>query len=827
MAGWNPTGSAAAMDTPVSRTITISVAGNRKERKWKARSVTLEEFYEILEKPVIGVENMETYLHLPKAEQDELKDRGGFVGGALRDGRRKAGYVEGRDLITLDFDTIPAYGTQEVIDRAEALGCGFAVYSTRKHRPEAPRLRLIFPTDRTVTADEYEPIARRLAEQIGIKMADPTTFEPWRLMYWPSVCAGAEYILKTEMKPLVSADQVLTSYADWRDHTQWPVVPGVDPRVRLAAKQGDPDSKPGIVGAFNRACGGVVEAMEKYLPGVYEPCDAGENRWTYTGGSTAGGAVVYEGGKFLYSHHSTDPCCGRLVNAFDLVRLHKFGDLDNGENVKPGTPVNKLPSFLAMGRLIADDPEVSALLLREHQERMLEDAKGLSQDAENEKLTQHVDTEWINDAKLAMNAEKTGAVLPTQENILRIFRHDPALNGLIAMDSFAGYITARGPLPWNADPQTRRWTDTDLNGLYWYMESAFQIVKRTHIDTALDIYAAENAFHPLQDYLNSLEWDGTARLDRLFVTYLGAEDTEYTRMVTRKILVGAVARAMKPGIKFDTMLVLCGTQGHGKSSILNRLSKGWFNDTILTFEGKEAAELIQGAWLVEIPELNAMKKSDINRVKQFLSLQADRYRPAYGRNVREAPRSCVFFGTVNEMEFLEDLTGNRRFWPLDIDVVPKEKDHWKALTDEEIDQVWAEALVRWRIGERLYLTAAEESMVLEVQEAHRNASPEEGMIAAFINRPVPEGWRQWTIRERKDFWRDNLEAGRKDNLTLVPRDAICAKEIMMELETLDSRLNAKQVKQILRRVLKEQGGWMEKRIRFGPDYGIQKGFARV
>lgn len=795
-----------------SRPVTLSVAPSRKSVKWIQRTLTLDEFYERLQNPTVGIETLEEYMRLPKSERDDLKDVGGFVAGTLAGGRRKAGAVTGRDLVTLDFDHIPANGAEDLIRTVDKMGCGYAVYSTRKHSPEAPRLRVIFPLDRTVTADEYEPVARYLADQIGIGMADVTTFEPERLMYWPSCCRGAEYICRHADRPLVDAGAVLATYDDWRDYGSWPKVPGEEQKRRTGARQEDPDSKSGIVGAFNRSCGGVIGAMEKYLPGVYEPCDTDPNRYTYTGGSTTGGVLIYDDGKFLYSHHGTDPCSGRLVNAFDLVRLHKFGHLD--ADAKPGTPVNRLPSFGAMCELAGEDPETAAQIIRERQDSTLQDWEGLAGPEE--------DSDWIVQAGLKINP-KTGLPIGTKENVYRLLKYDPALKDRVAINSFAHRVAVTEALPWGDGPYPRWWTDTDVSNLYLYMERMYGIDKQGNIDHALVVRANELAFNPLQDYLNGLEWDGIQRLDTLFIDYLGAEDSKYTRTITRRIMVAAIARAMNPGCKFDNMLVLCGTQGKGKSTILDKLSKGWFNDTILTFEGKEAAELIQGVWIVEIAELNAMKKADVSRVKQFLSQRVDRYRAPYGINPGDKPRSCVFFGTVNDMEFLSDLTGNRRFWPLDIDVIPTTKDIWRDLTQEEVDQIWAEALMRWRVGERIYLNAEEEAMAAEAQEAHRNASPMEGLIMEFLDRKVPADWQNWTLDRRRDFWNGLITM---DGIELVERTRICALEVQTELYNIDRRMTTAQIKAVLRKILKDRGGWVEDRMRFGPSYGIQRGFCR-
>lgn len=310
-----------------NRMLHISTAGSRKAIQWPGSTIMWSEFTEKLSTPVRGDETLEQYLAFPKAQQDELKDIGGFVGGTLRENRRKQDHVEGRDLLTLDLDNIPAGQTDDILRRVGGLGCAAAVYSTRKHSGYAPRLRVIVPVDRTATADEYEPAARKLASLIGIEFCDPTTFEPHRLMYWPSCCCDSQYVYQVYDKPFCSLDGLLGMYGDWKDVTQWPQVPGAEAMERRRlAKQEDPTTKRGIIGAFCRTYG-IVEAMERFIPGMYEET-ATTGRYTYTGGETTGGAIVYDGGLFLYSHHSHDPCCGQLVNAFDLVRLHMYGDKD-------------------------------------------------------------------------------------------------------------------------------------------------------------------------------------------------------------------------------------------------------------------------------------------------------------------------------------------------------------------------------------------------------------------------------------------------------------------------------------------------------------------
>ena len=793
------------------RKITISAGNNRRAINWTAQTMLISELWARLQTPARGTETLAEYLSMKKAQQDDLKDVGGFMAGTLSGPRRKANAVTGRDVITLDLDNIPAGGTEDVLRRVEALGCGYCIYSTRKHSPAAPRLRVLLPLDRTVSADEYEPLARKMAEYIGLDLMDPTTFEVSRLMYWPSCCSDSQYIYTWQDKPLLSANGLLARYEDWRDCNLWPQVPGAVSLPKLAVKQGDPDAKTGVVGAFCRTYD-VYRAMSELIPGMYEPVDSMPGRYTYLGGSTTGGAVIYDDGKFLYSHHATDPCSGRLVNAFDLVRLHRFGDMD--DEAQPGTPTNRLPSYRAMCELAVQDVGVAALMSQERYQEAVQDFEGIGPTNDEDPAN------WM--ALLEKNSQ-TGLPKATISNVWIILEHDPLLKGKFALNRFAGRGEVLGPLPWDPRKVRRLWDDNDNAGLYYYMEKIYNISSNGKVDSALSLHSTAHAFNEIQDFLGTVQWDGVPRLDTLFIDYLGAADTPYTRAVTRKAFTAAVTRAMVPGSKFDNMLILSGPQGLGKSTLLDKMSKGWFNDGIRTFEGKEASELLQGVWLVEISELDAFRRTDVARIKQFLSLRTDRFRAAYGRHVKELPRCCVFFGTTNTKDFLQDRTGNRRFWPVDVGVEPVTKSVWADLAGE-IDQIWAEAVIRWRLGEPLYLRGELEEAAKAKQEEHREVSTREGIVLDFIAKQVPSDWAKWPLDRRRMYWAGAVQG----DLKLVDRDKVCALEVWCE--ALDGK--QKDIRYIdtaeINGILEACEGWRkaEKTMRFGY-CGVQRGYTRT
>lgn len=799
-----------------NRKILVSVAGTRKTKHWPRTETFWSEFAERLRIPVRSPEMMEEYLAMPKAKQDELKDVGGFVGGTFARDIRKAAYAEGRDLVTLDMDQIPSGQTDEVLRRISALGCAAAVYSTRKHTGYAPRLRLVVPLDRTAAADEYEPVARKLASLIGIGFCDPTTFDVSRLMYWPSCCRDSEYIYEVYDNGFCSVDGILGMYGDWRDVMQWPQVPGAEAAERRRlAKQEDPTAKRGIIGAFCRTYN-IVHAMEKFIPGMYEET-AMPGRYTYTGGSTVGGAVVYDGDMFLYSHHATDPCSGLLVNAFDLVRLHMYGEKD--QEAKEGTPNNKLPSFVLMSQLAATDPEVATLMAKEK----FEEAQRAFGIQENTGVDpgQEPDLEWLR----RLTRDGNGKVAKTINNAVLVLENDPLLKGKIVTDEFASCGLIIGKVPWSMEDGRRRWRDSDDAGYYNYMELFYGITGKEKLDNALLIAGSQNRINDVKEYLKGLKWDGVKRLDMLLVDYLGAEDSAYVRAVMRKSLCAAVARAVMGGVKYDYMPIFAGPQGIGKSTFLSLLGKDWFSDSLTTFEGKEAAELIQGTWINEVGELTAMSKQETNAVKQFLSKTHDIYRAAYGKRTDKYPRRCVFFGTSNEEEFLKDVTGNRRFWPVDVGVCPARKSVWRDLP-REVGQIWAEAYLYWMLGEPLYLPKELEQAAEVMQESHRELSGKEGIVQEFLERDIPSNWDSLSLMSRRQFNSGNMKL--PEGETLVKREKVCAMEIWVECLNGEAKYMGRKDSMEINSILASAPGWRRNKSkrRYGP-HGIQRGFERV
>jgi predicted P-loop ATPase len=244
---------------------------------------------------------------------------------------------------------------------------------------------------------------------------------------------------------------------------------------------------------------------------------------------------------------------------------------------------------------------------------------------------------------------------------------------------------------------------------------------------AVQTVARDRTFHPVRQKLDGLKWDGTRRIDGWLSLYLGAEPSEYTSAVGARWLISGVARIYNPGANADCALILEGDQGLMKSTALKTLAEPWFTDEIADLGSKDAAMQTRGVWVIEIAELDSMSRSDVSKIKGFISRTTDRFRPPYGKRLVESPRQCVFAGSVNHSNYLRDETGGRRFWPVACTRILIED------LARDRDQLWAEAVVRYRAGERWWLDTAELNIAAEQEQADRyEGDAWDGPIAAWI-----------------------------------------------------------------------------------------------
>ncbi|WP_338557563.1 virulence-associated E family protein [Paraclostridium sordellii] len=799
--------------------INIAIGRSRKEINYANKSIRYLDFINnYLKDTKYTKENYKEYINFSKDIQDNIKDVGGFVGGFLKDGKRRKDTVINRSLVTLDAD----FAYENMIEDIEK-NCDFAmcIYTTHKHTKENPRFRIVIPLSYEVDPIEYEAIARKLAFNIGIDYFDDTTYSPSRLMYFPSTSKDGEYVFKIIDKTWLNPKDILNSYENYKDESLWPVssrIKSKDINYNSNTPKENPRLKEGIIGAFCRVYN-VFDVIEKYLSNIYKKGDS-DYRYTYINGSSSNGLIIYENGDFAYSHHSTDVCLDKLCNSFDLLRLHKFSNLD--EKVSEDTPINKLPSYINMIEFISKDEKVILELGNSKLKQAKEDFKDLYN--LNEDNNENI---WIT----KLEVDKKGMYKASNKNIVTILENDINLKGKIAYNLFSNRTMVKSDLPWRSVSDKVRgdiWQDSDDANLRVYIDITYGIVAPYKINDGLAIIEKKNKYHPIIDYLNSNTWDKTSRVDTLMIDYLGAEDCEYTRSITRKMLVAAVSRVFNPGIKFDYMLVLVGRQGIGKSYIINLLGREWYSDSLNTVYGKEAYEQLQNAWILEMAELSATKKADAEAIKHFISKTEDSYRQAYGRRVDTFKRQCVFFGTTNENEFLKDRTGNRRYWPLMVGVNKPLKNLFKDLNKNEINQIWAEALYLYKCGEKLILEGDVEREANLKQEQHLESNSKEGMIREFLNMKLPKSWDKMDVFERRIY------IGEGDGLReegCIIRDKVCSAEIWVELFGGDMKMfykgNAREINDILRKIdgwsaLKNGAG----KLRFGKIYGVQRAFIR-
>mgnify|MGYP004515675555 FL=1 len=791
--------------------IDLATAHSRIAKKWRNRHWLWSELLQRCSETKRTGETAAEYARMSKEEQSNVKDVGGFVGGYLSGGIRKNSNVMYRTVATLDID----YGTVNVWDDfTMAFGFAAMIYSTHKHSSKTPRYRLVFPLSRQVSPAEYEPLCRKIAAEIGIDLFDDTTYELPRLFYWPSTSKDADFVFDYQDGPACDVDAILSQYVDYKDVSAWPLSSREgDVIAHEIKKQGDPTEKPGVIGAFCRAYS-IEDAIDNFLSDKYEKTGH-DGRYTYKLGSVAGGLVCYEG-KFAYSHHETDPASKQLCNAFDLCRVHLFGAQDEGSRA---LDVTRKPSYAAMQEFAAKDKAVKLLMARERAQAAADDFDGLD-DAE---LPEDYNDEWKTDLEYT----KSGKLLCNIANIILILENDPALAGHIVHDLFTGMDSAKDGLPWNKN--ANQWTDTDDANLRVWLEKHYDITGKEKIADALTAVLTRHSYHPIRDYLSGLTWDGVPRLDRIIIDYMGAEDSELNRAMSRKHFVAAVARVFNPGCKYDYCLIMSGAEGIGKSTLLRVMGGKWFNDSITTLEGKEGMEQLRRAWVVELGELSSIKRSDVEQVKAHLSKQVDIYRAAYARRVLEHPRQCVFCGTTNEALFLKGDTGNRRFWVIPVVAELRKYRDWSEAIRRDRDQLWAEAVHYYKQGEPLYLSEELEAQAKQRQQDFNddNDDPIVAMLDKYLNTLLPVNWDTMDIQARRSYLRDPDPLQAEGT---VKRDKVCAAEFICE--QLGKDMADKDYKYLCRRVSKMIGDRPEwERVSSTKHaaklYGTQRGFRRV
>ena len=796
----------------LQKEINIAEGSSRFTQVWKNKTITIGDFVKRLKKPTITQETVDEFHAMPKSDQDERKDQGGYVGGVLKGGRRTAQTLANRSIVTLDLDHAGMLTTEQIIKKAEEAFSGMAwvAHCTHKHRDIQPRIRVVLFLDRAVFADEYQAVSRQLAKKMDINLFDDSTHEPHRLMYWPSIPSDLKYVFVDRTtdhgdgdNALVCVDDVLEEYGPggaWKDTTLWPTSERQTVILkRKIDRQADPHGKKGVIGAFCRIYHPIDKAIGEYLSDVYR--HDGGNRYTYIGGSTAKGLVIYEDGKFAYSNHGTDPACGQLCNSFDLVRIHKFGYMDSKS--KPDVSADKLPSYKAMVEFTERLENVKVEMIKS----MINEAEVIDEDSE--------DNEWLNN----LAATKEGAIKPIFGNITEILTHDKNIKDLIWYNENKHLKEYR--------KGGREWTNEDTLNIRKYLQENYNIDVTGNVTAdAVDWRADKQRYHPVKEYLYKVHgtWDGKQRVERLWIDYFSEEDNAFTRESARAFTLAAVTRVFEPGSKFDYAPVVAGPQGIGKSTFCEILAVNpdWFGE-LTTFDEPKAVEQMRGKWIMELPELSVTNKSELEQQKHFMSSRSTTVRLAYRRDSATFHRQCVFIGSTNQKEYLKDTTGNRRWWPIDCGEGFTETGKHIDVNrlKGERDQIWAEAMEIYSdIDSDLTLSPEAVKIAIQRQRGKLETDEWEGVIESWLDLPAS------IHRYNKDWSSKAEDFNSLDGKGIEVRERICVIEIWEDCLKMKHPMR-KYDKNRIAGILDSLDSWERKRtLKFGERFGRQRAWVR-
>lgn len=414
------------------RDLAIAYGNSRQAKKWSNKTVKFDDLKKRLKTTMYTTESVEEYKKMSKAQRDAAKDHGGFVAGVLKGGRRKVDTVEKRSMIAFDGDRI----TKAFLDDYEHIvPYTSALYTTHSSTVDNPRVRLIFPLTRDITSEEFVAVSRYIAQMLGIDMFDECSYQPNQLMYWPSTPANGTFVYKETDGGWLDPDDILNAHPEWTDPTQLPTS-SRESKANTVAQQKvqDPLEKEGVVGLFNRAFYPITKALDTFLSDVYEPIDKPDRYHLIESSSVAG--VEIKDDKFIYSHHAKDPAYLKLCNAFDIIRTHKFGDLDDKA------------SFKAMCDFAMQVDEVKLLAANERLAQAEADFAAIGDDEWKTKLKYQPRSQLLENSVYNLNL---------------ILNNDPDFRNF-AFNEMANRIQVTGPLPWERPEGNQFWRDADIPG---------------------------------------------------------------------------------------------------------------------------------------------------------------------------------------------------------------------------------------------------------------------------------------------------------------------------------------------------------------------------
>jgi len=767
-------------------TLTITTAPQRNSRHWTATSVASWEAFI-------------TWLDLDHPAT--VKEAGNYVLGELRpttvlhpkaktpctDLHRRKDAVVSRWALTLDAD----YCSRDFRTAVElALPYAAVMHPTWSHSPDAPRYRLTILLDRPAAPDEYMACCSVIMDRLGTTNFDPSTDQPERYMFRPSTQQPEWYHYVVLDGPPASVDELL---AGWDPDLSTQPLPSPHRNKR------DPYSLEGVIGAFNRAYEDWDLLIETYdLPYI----KATEDRYQLAGAVAEAGMGPIPGTGFVYSHHANDPAYGQTCSAFDLVRLHRFGHLD--EEAKPGTPINKLPS------------QVEMLKLAQADDRMMAKLAGFNFEAITDEDGAPVD-DWLR----TFDRYRTGPNLGQPKDVIGnwdlLRKHDPVFTRLYYNEMTLS-PEFDDDVPWRkVTDRSRIVTSNDRWEFSDYLERVYQLrSSKARVDAQIDGASWQRVANPVKDWLEQLVWDGTARVETCLP---GVRPTPYTRLVARKVMVAAVARMFDPGCKWDHALVLFGPEGRGKTWWIDKVALG-FASSLGRIDNKDTLLICQRSWIVTADENHSMRKADQDAQKEFLTRTADMFRMPYDRETLIHPRHWVIWSTTNDETFLRRQQGNRRF----LVVHCEDQVDFEAMTPEYIAQLWAEAVYLYRAGEKLYLTPSEAAAAAVAREPWVEEDALHGLLNDYLELEVPPDWWSRSVDSRQQ-WLFDYQAGFQQPGS-VKMDRVCSMQLWVE--AMGRRKGEASRAELLEitNTMKRMPGWRAAGRGRIPGYGPQLVFVR-
>ena len=728
----------------------MTTAPKRDSRHWKTEQVTWDELKGWLEKPASTKACGNYVLGKFRETTVTAESPGTHPIDALpcTNLHRTKLAIESRSALTLDVDH-PEEGFLDKM-RQELGRVAYIVHTTYSSTAEDPRYRIIIPLDRNVAPDEYHVAAASVMNAVGAKSFDPGSVQAERYMFKPSKGPKQPFEYIVNEGGLADVEQLLEEFEE--DLSAIPL-----PKPNRSKR--DPFAIEGTVGAFNRAYSDFADLIHEYdLPYA----EAGSDRWHLVGASAAAGMGVCAPG-LVFSHHANDPAYGQTCSAFDLARLHLFGMLD--EMAKPGTPIHRLPSTEAMRELATKDVKVvTELVGADFAADMDATMTAIEDGSEGENTGPNA---WR--LNFALNS-RTGKPTDDIQNWDLIVENDPSFAGLY-FNEMTLAIETDVDLPWRIVEKGREtFGSADRSSMLLYIERTYGLrPAAAYMDHLINDKANRRRVNPVLEYLESLKWDGTSRIETALP---GVRPTKFTRLVARKSLVAAVARMFNPGCKWDHMLVLFGLEGLGKSHWVETMARG-YSAGLGRLNDKDTLITMQRSWIMTADEGHSLKKSEFDAQKEFITRNTDIFRMPYEREASAHPRHNVIWGTTNDNVFLRRQEGNRRF----LIVKCEDKVNFDELTPEYVDQVWAEAVHLYRAGEQLFLSVEETKMAAAEREDFTEEDALSGIIEHYLETKVPDEWPEMSPSDRQ-MWlmsRDGLTPDGENSI-----DKVCTLQIFVE-----------------------------------------------